>query len=386
MNGFPELAWVTLMSAFGAGAVAAIWAAVQSAVAEQMGDKDAPTGALINVLGLALIPLMFLQGFLADVWGPEQVLCLGSVLTAVAFLILGVGRSYRSALAATLLAAAGASGLLVAACVLMPPALFDNNPAAALNLGFVFVGLGALLTPTLVQLMLRRLSCRQTLLLVAVASLTPIAASLLTPSKDFALVGKDDADLASLLTNPLLGLACVVFLLYGAMENMLSRGGGRYLSELGYSEQRSLGLMAIVWALFLGSRWLAAFLLQQEILAPISDVWLLAILAFFGAVAIGNLAGVHSRVSAGWGLVFFGFCMGPLAPTLIGVVFRCFEPSVHGTVFGAVYAVGMAGSMLLASATQPCEVSGRALRTLPQVLTGVAMVLAGSMLAITLSR
>jgi hypothetical protein len=71
------------------------------------------------------------------------------------------------------------------------------------------------------------------------------------------------------------------------------------------------------------------------------------ILAVLATVMLGNLAGTVSRPAATTGLLALGFCLGPIFPTLIGVLFVR-HSDMPGTAFGAVFAAGSLGSLLLA--------------------------------------
>src|SRR5205823_17085 len=137
--------------------------------------------ALVSALHFTLIPCAVLSGILADARGAREVLCLGSVLTGVALVALAAAGTYRGGLRAVLLAGVGVAALTVATCVLMPAGLFENSPAASLNLGFVFVGLGAVLAPALARPLARAAGWRRTVIVFAILALAPAAAVLLAP-------------------------------------------------------------------------------------------------------------------------------------------------------------------------------------------------------------
>jgi hypothetical protein len=59
------------------------------------------------------------------------------------------------------------------------------------------------------------------------------------------------------------------------------------------------------------------------------------------------MAGTANRGSAWRGILLLGFLLGPIFPTLVGVVFQLF-PDREGTAYGTMFAIGSAGSLLLA--------------------------------------
>ncbi|MDA2925092.1 hypothetical protein MYX65_10675, partial [Acidobacteria bacterium AH-259-L09] len=46
-------------------------------------------------------------------------------------------------------------------------------------------------------------------------------------------------------------------------------------------------------------------------------------------------------------VILTGAVFGPVFPTTVGVTFQHFDPSLWGTLFGVVFAVGLIGSSLL---------------------------------------
>jgi hypothetical protein len=66
------------------------------------------------------------------------------------------------------------------------------------------------------------------------------------------------------------------------------------------------------------------------------------------AVILGNMAGAEHRRRPGFGLILLGLLLGPVLPTLLGMVFRQVAPSGQGTAYGLVLAAGFLGSLLLA--------------------------------------
>jgi fucose permease len=100
--------------------------------------------------------------------------------------------------------------------------------------------------------------------------------------------------------------------------------------------------------------------------------------ALLAAVVLGNLAGAAGRNSTAVALVVLGFVLGPIFPTLLGLVFSRF-PEERGTAWGSVFALGSLGALLLAPV-----VGAAAQRKSVQVALRVPMLLALLLTAVSL--
>src|SRR5262249_3285225 len=78
---------------------------------------------------------------------------------------------------------------------------------------------------------------------------------------------------------------------------------------------------------------------------PGSNPWLIFGLGLFAAMLLGHLAGTSGRGPAGLELLALGACLGPIFPTLIGIVFTDSDLP-HATAYGATFAIGAAGSLI----------------------------------------
>lgn len=345
-----ELVPVIVTSAFSCGLVLSLVGSIKLPLAQRLGIDEARVGLLVAAMSLALVPMMLLAGVVIDALGVEWGLILGSLLTALGISLLSVRETFGSALGVIVLIGSAASFLITGTTVLMPAALFPEKPGAAVNLGHVFVGLGSLVTPVLAETLVERLRLRRTLLLLGLLCLIPAVTAALTPAEAFPRYHQGDVSRA--LQHPVLWLAALVFLCYAPLESTIVTWTTTYLTDLGYGERRAAWLLSGFWLSFLASRGAAAFLeLRLEANRHFNllrlEPWLILICALAVAVALGNLAGAAKRSSAVWGLMIVGFFCGPIYPTLVATVFRYFKDE-PGTAFGAMYAVGAFGSLLVA--------------------------------------
>jgi fucose permease len=311
------------------------------------------------------------------------VLILGCVVTAVAIYGLTISTRYRWAVAAIVLAGLGAACVSTSSVVLMPQAFFagpadqaaegySNKLAAALNLGNAFFALGALVTPALVEVLLRRLSFRRTLGLLAVICLVPaiLAAVSTIPGKSH------QVNLESLFRDRGLWLAGLVFFLYAPLEASVGAWATTFLTDLGHSERRAVWLLSGFWLAFLASRLGAALLGVQ------ASVWVIFALALLAGVLLGNMASASGHGRLRIEVILLGAALGPIFPTLIALVFLRF-PTQPGTAYGAMYAIGSVGSLVL------CPVIGLLMRrhTVQQTLRvpmAIALLMGGAALVLGL--
>ncbi len=342
-----DLIPVIVVCAVAFGVVLALLGSVKPALAKRLGMDEARVGSLLAALNLALIPMLVVSGILIDQLGARPLIIAGSLVTGLAIMALAVSRTYRACLYALLLTAAGAACLNTGAVTLMPAAFFESSPAASLNLGMIFFGLGALFAPALADLLLRRLGLRHTLGIVAALCLVPAVAATVTAGAAFPKASA--AELGGVFGNPILWLTGLIFLLYTPLEGALGTWTPTYLGELGYRERRAGWLVSGFWLTFMAGR-LVMSLLQRNVLPDGWELWTILILALAAAVILGNLAGTHSRSNAAaWWLLVLGALLGPIFPTLVGFLFdQEFARHERGTAYGALFALGTTGSLFLA--------------------------------------
>ena len=345
MTSRPELIPVTLLSALTFGGVLRLVGAIQQPLARRFGFEEHRPGIWLSVFYLSMVPMMLVSGLLVDRLGLQEMLVAGSLLSCLGIFVLALCRTARAALYAIFLIGMSETCLCVGAVVLMPEALIQSNEAAAANLGFVFFGLGALLAPALVDLLLQTVGLRRTLCLAAVVCLAPALVALLTSSSLFR-TGHVSGDVWQIPRSPAFWGIAVAFLLYCPLEGTLGVWGAVYLQELGHKERQARFLAAGFWLGFLGSRVLAAILQQREVLTRTFDPWMICLLALAAMVLLGNLSGTQHRRNAAAGLFLLGALLGPIAPTLVGFLFQQF-PLDRGTAFGGVFTLGTAGSLFL---------------------------------------
>jgi fucose permease len=337
----------TITAALVFGMCLALLGSLKLALAKRLNLGEGRIGFLLSALNGAIIPLMLVAGLLIDALGAKAILILGSLTTALAVASLGLRPSYGRAFGSLLLAGLGSACLGAAAVVLMPRAFFgmDQMASASLNLGCVFIALGALVTPVLSDVLVRLLEFRRTAGVLAVLCLAPALAAAMTPAEQLH-VGAQAPDLFALLTEGNLWLIGLVFFFYAPLEGSVNVWATTYLTDLGQGERGAAWVLSAFWGAFLASRLLTAMVLHWAA-APWLEPWLIIVVGMLAAAVVGNMIGTGHRSAARLSLVLLGFLLGPIFPTLVGLAFRI-APAAPGTAYGAVFALGSVGGLVMA--------------------------------------
>jgi fucose permease len=347
MGGSQAVLAVAVSGAFLFGLVVVLLGCLKSQLAGRLGVPPGRVAGLWAAMNLVLVPTTFLGGVLADTWDVRWVFLIGTLLVCLALFALGSAGTMGGALAAFLLTGVGGGFLCSASLVLMPLGFFGPTEAAAsLNFGNVFFALGAMLAPTLADVLLRGTGYRRTLATAALLALVPAVLVVFLPASQLG-AERPQRDVAAVVFDPRVWLAGLVFFLYAPLEGCLHTWGTTYLQNMGHPERKAARLVSAFWTAFLLGRLAMAYLQHWRILDAGWDPWVVVILALAATVMLANMAGTVRRASATWGLLLLGFFLGPVFPTLVAFLFRL-SPDLPGTAFGTMFAIGSAGSLVVA--------------------------------------
>lgn len=372
---------LTIACAFTFGLYIVLLSSMRHQLAVHLGLGERAVANLWAGMNCVLVPFAFLAGLAIDLGDVRWVILASSASLCLALLFLQSGGRQRARLAA-LLAAAGFAGIACAAMVLMPRAFFGSAEASAsLNLGNVFFAFGALIAPALADVLLRSFGLKKSLVLLALAALVPGVLALLVPPQD--VPAGEDVDLRILLGDSVVWLAAAVFFLYAPLEGSLHTWAESYLRGLGKQDRDIPRLIGAFWSFFLLGRLTIAFLQHQHWLPESSDPgeverWMVCLMALGATVALGNLVGTVTGRGATFGLLMLGLFLGPLFPTLIGILFTRYNYGL-GTLFGVVFAIGSAGSVIFAPL-----IAARMNRGLPQKALRIPLALSILLMVLTL--
>jgi fucose permease len=384
MSAVSSAALIACTAAFVVGLLLALPGWLRHALAERLNLRRGRVDGLLAALNLALIPMMLLSGTLIDTIGVRTVLILGALICAVAVFGLTVKTSYLAVLGALLALGAGIACLSTGAVVLMPQAFgFSvHETAASLNLGFVFFSLGALVTPTLADLLMRTARFEKTMAVLALLCLVPALVAALTPLTSVAET-HEKVGLGDVLAEPYFWIVGSAFLLYAPLEFAFSAWGLTYLTgDQQFAPRKAAWLMSLFWLAFVSSRVLMTALFHWQHWLESAAAWFILGLAAVSAGVVANLAGEAKPRRAAWELLILGFVLGPIFPTLAALTLNHF-PANRGTAFGALFAVGSLGSLVLAPLLSMFSRGHTTLRAL-RLLAPLAMLLVVVALALAL--
>jgi MFS family permease len=346
MPGMQTITAATIAGAMSFGMALALFGRLKLIVAQSVPAGDISLRRWLLALNVSLIPLMMLSGILLDIYGARALLVAGSVMLAVALVIGRPTATPPHTLTAMLLAGFGASAVGAASIVLMPHAFFvSEETSAGLNLGFVFIALGALLASVLADILLKTLQLRRSLAVCALLALTPAFLGVL-PGATWRM-DEYPAHLSTLFAEPACWLAALSFFFYVPLEASIGLWTFTLLAERGRDEREATGLLSGFWTALLASRLLAALLRHTVFYSEWWDRGLIVAAPLLAAVLLGNLAGAGQQGRPRGGLLLLGLLLGPVVPTLLSVIFQE-GPDVKGTAFGVMFAAGSLGSVLLA--------------------------------------
>ena len=392
MTHLSSVSAVTCSAALIAGMVVALLGSLKLSLAQRLQISAARAEGLLAALNLALIPMILLSGLLLDWLSPRQILIGGALLLTCGLSSLTLHRTYLAALVSLLLIGLGTACLHVGSVVLMPIAFgFPREElAASVNLGFVFLALGALMVPTLTDLLLRTVAFRRTLALLALLCLVlGLGAFLSFRDAAGAAFTLSDQPVAmdAVCSDFYLWLIAVAFLCYAPLEFLVSSWGTTYLkSDRGLSEHGAVRVMTWFWLAFLASRVLFASVVRLGLSSLGLSIAGILLLPLVAAVLLGNLLALSRPQTAAWGLILLGFVLGPIGPTLAAFALGHF-PHNSGTAYGLVFAAGSLGSVLVTPLYGAIAQRGSTLKAL-RLLTPLALLLAlvGLAICLTMTR
>lgn len=330
-----------------AGMCHALLGSVKVPLARKLDIDEARVGGLVSVFGFTLIPMVLAIGFLVDLLGKQVVLSGGFVLVIVSLILFSQLKGYGLALLAVLILGTGWSALVNVLNVTSPPAFLPPEDvksglrmAYAMNMGDFIFGMGAFLTPMFVAMLIPRIRLDRTFLVLALFAVVPLVLGLGVHWDRLATVSKESVagGLGILLSNPVVWLCCLAFFCHVPVEAAVATWATTLMTDKGVDERRASSLLSVFWLTFMSSRLITALTLPKG-----ADMLLITILAL---LCVGFTLGIAFSRSASFTcatIVFAGLVLGPIFPTLIGILLSNVQPSLHGRVVGLFFCIGGIG-------------------------------------------
>ena len=331
---------VAILAVFTFGMVVVFPGSIKLRLAERLSMDDARVGRLIMAWQVTTLIVTMLVGPALDRFGHRPVLVLGFGIVAAAIALFAAASRRAVAFAAAVMLGLGGSFVNAGGNTLLP-ALSPDNPAAASNLGNVFFGLGAFVVPFLASFLFDRMGFRTGLRVFALAAAAPMIPAALAAYPVLSN-GFDLMVALGLLSSFVVLLAGLVLFCYIGLEVSAASWTTTYLKEAGFDEKRASVIFSLFWVAMMLSRLAASQWMTTELgkAAVLSASFASALILLLMTLRGGKVTAAVSVVTLG---VFFA----PLFPTIVGLTFARFNPSLYGTVFAIIFAVGLLGSSLV---------------------------------------
>lgn len=336
------------------GLAYALVGGLKLALVDRLQIDEGKVGRLVGGFGTMFGPTILLCGFLTDALGRKGVWVAGSAAVAAAVLIFASTRTFRGALAAVLLLGVGWAAQVNVGNVLMRVAVPADRPQseliwAANFFDFVF-GFGALVTPFVLGLLLKKLQYSKGLVVLAIVAALPMVLGLFAEMNPPAAAPPPGAPaqqsgMSVLLSNPLIWVLGFAFLFFVPLETSVAGWATTLIQRqtpVGVPPEQanrfaSLTLSAF-WFGFTGSRLvvsiLGAFGIMTRMLGKTNEQRLLVIMGIACVLLMLALALAKGRTMTHVLILLAGMACGPVFPTMMAVVLLSVPPETMGRAVG----------------------------------------------------
>lgn len=359
MAGMSAVALVSMLCAFGLGVCFSLLGSISVRLIPRIKIDAARFGTLISIFMFSCLIASLIIGVLIDVIGYQWVALIGFLATAVCIFILAAGRSYCTVVIPCILLGVGAMALNVAANTMGPQVIYEGkNIAAAQNIVNVFFGLGLFLNPLIISYLFRKTSYEKAVGAMGVIVALPVIIALFAKGYPVSDNKLDIVAAVQLLAQPAVLVAAFALFCYIALEssfcNWLPLFGKEVVTQenpaitepvADASGQRLLSYFAI--AMMVGR--LITGLLPARIGFDLTanGGFVIAGCALVTGIVIFLMMGCARGAMAKVLASIAGLAFAPCFPTTVGVTFAKFSPDVYGSIFGIIFAVGLAGAVII---------------------------------------
>jgi fucose permease len=331
---------VALMAVFGLAICFIIVGAIS--VEYQKALNITNIGDLTLALFLTSAIVQLIIGPLVDKFGYKPVAIGGFFVAAASMILLEMATSFETAVLGCILLGVGAMCLNTVGNTLIPVVLFEGkDPARASNFGNGFFGLGLVVTPLLFSLVNWKLG----LFLLAGLFLVGLLMALAT---DFPKVstGYQFSMALKVLGKPAVVVAALALFCYISLEASMNTWSKPYMTELlgGANDPSAVQQAGFVLSLFGVAMMVGRFATSAIKNLTTIGVKLIAGAAVVSVVAILAMITTSSPTVAIGAVMLTGLVFAPIFPTIVGVTFAKFAPSLYGSIFGIMFSVGLLGA------------------------------------------
>jgi MFS transporter, FHS family, glucose/mannose:H+ symporter len=346
---------VALLSVFGLGMCFSLLGSISVKLMPRLKIDQGKFGSMISAFMFACLIASLIVGVVTDKVGYKPVAIFGFVATAICIFVFANAKTYIAALVPCVLLGFGAMALNTAGNTLIPRVLYNGeNPAAASNFGNVFFGLGLFLTPLIVSFLFRKTSYEKAVSALGVIVLLPVILAVMAtyPQSQTAF---SITNAVALLKEPAVLLAALVLFCYISLEASFCNWLPSYAKEVikkdfaemdeSVADATSQQMLSVFAIAMMAGRLIAS----QMATITTNGSWYIA----GAALVVGLVILAMTKTGAIWTSALVacaGFAFAPCFPTTVGVTFSKFSPEVYGSIFGIIFAVGLAGAVIVPKA------------------------------------
>jgi fucose permease len=339
---------VALMAVFSLAICFIILGSISVELKAALSIDEGQFGSLIMALFLTCCIVQIMIGPLVDKFGYKPIAVLGFIVTSGSLFLLAFAPSFGLARLACILLGIGAMSLNTVGNTLIPVVLFKGrDPARASNFGNAFFGLGYVLTPLLLVFFLKTLSLSYGVsvsilgalilifLIFALATRFPQAATGYRFSMAIKVLGKAAVLVAAL------ALVC-----YMSLEISMANWIKLLMTQLlgGAGSAGAVTKAGLVLSLFGVAMMVGRFLASAMKNLTSMGARVISLTSFVSVIAIVVMIITKSPALALASVLVTGLVFAPIFPTIVGVTFSKFEPSLYGSIFGIIFAIGLLGA------------------------------------------
>ncbi len=337
---------VALMAVFSLGICFIIIGAISEEMKNGLGFTNAEIGNLAFALFLTSMIVQLLIGPLVDKFGHKPLAIVGFLVASGSMFLLASASSFAVAFVACILLGVGAMCLNTVGNTLIPIVLFEGkDPARASNFGNAFFGLGYVITPLIFSLFATlALGYRSGVSIIGAVLLVFLIVSL-GASFPRASTGFRFSMAVKLLGKGAVLIAALALFCYIALEISMATWSKPYMTEIlgGNANTEAVAKAGLILSFFGVAMMLGRFLTSTIKNLTAIGVRLIATASLVSILAILLMIFTHSSALATIAVILTGLVFAPIFPTIVGITFAKFEPSLYGSIFGIIFAIGLLG-------------------------------------------
>lgn len=339
---------VAVTSVFGLGLSMFLLGSIKLRLTETLGINDAQMGKLFSVYNFSNLVFVLVAGVVTDKFGYQTCAIAGFAAGIASMIFMGQAKTYGIAVIACLFLGVGSMFMNTAGNVLLGnPAIIFEDAGQSGNLGNVFFGVGAFVTPMLTAILFKKMSFGGTLTILGLLLVVPLVIAFIATFPQSG--GNFSAEAAvGLMSNPTIILCALGLMCYIALEVSMAGWITTYMTSVGATDtQASSNLSFFSIAIMLGRLFTALAIGKVIALSGANGPWFILGLSAVSAVVLFAMKGINSKGAASICVILLGLLFAPIFPTIAGLMFARVPGEVAGTGFSIIFAVGLLGAIFV---------------------------------------